>query len=160
MPTHERAIKELNSEDYILIEKEHKVLEKYLDDLKYACACSSLDKPESFKCCVHEKEASCQGRLPSFLFYAIDIASAHFDHEEKIMLNRPNVTEDYKYYRLHHQAHAEILQKLNALAEECLAVENKRHISDVYRDFHKKLSEIFEDHDQHFDDPFIASTQN
>lgn len=159
MATHAHAIKQLTSADYLLIEKEHKLLEKFLSDLENACACSKLDKLECQEKCGNEKEASCQGRLPSFLFYAIDIASAHFDHEEKIMLSRPHVTEEYKYFRLHHQAHEDILQNLNILVEQYLSLENLSNMADVYREFHKKLSNIFEEHDQLFDDPFIESTQ-
>ena len=159
MATHAHAIKQLTSADYLLIEKEHKLLEKFLSDLENACACSKLDKLECQEKCGNEKEASCQGRLPSFLFYAIDIASAHFDHEEKIMLSRPHVTEEYKYFRLHHQAHEDILQNLNILVEQYLSLENLSNIANVYREFHKKLSNIFEEHDQLFDDPFIESTQ-
>lgn len=160
MSMHDKAIKELTAADYLVIEKEHKLLNKFLNDLKYACSCSNLDESQSCKSCGHEKEASCQGRLPSFLFYAIDVASTHFDHEETIMLSRPHVTDEYEYFRAHRQEHERIIQKLNLLVEECFSLETQGNTPEIYRKFHKKLSDMFEEHDRLFDDPFIASTQH
>jgi len=89
----------------------------------------------------------------------IDLAAKHFDHEEKIMLSRPHVTKDYEYFRLHHQAHAEIMQKLNALVDQCFSLDKNTDTGTVYRQFHQTLSELFTLHDQAFDDPFIDSTK-
>lgn len=160
MSTHDQAIKKLSTEDYILIAKEHMLLEKFLDDLQEACACSRLSQPQGCEKCSSEQEASCQGRLPSFLIYAVDVASEHFDHEEKIMLARPHVTEEYEYFRKHRQAHEDILQQLNALVDECFALEDQGKTAEIYRQFHKRLCDIFDKHDRLFDDPFIESTQH
>lgn len=159
MSIHDQAIKALAPADYLMIEKEHQQLDKFLRDLKDACSCSKLDSRPDCKRCDHEMQTSCQGRLPSFLYYVIDLAANHFDHEEAIMLSRPHVTENYEYFRIHQQAHAGIMQQLNALVEECFALKDGVNTAEVYMRFYKKLSDIFEAHDKSFDDPFILSTK-
>jgi len=160
MSLHNQAVKELGVEDYLVIEEEHDLLQKFLVDLMNACACSNLKNLDSCATCNKEKQASCQGRLPSFLYYVIHLAAKHFDHEEKIMLSRPHVTWDYKYFQLHHQAHADIMEKLNSLVDKCFALEKLNNPANTYRQFHQTLSDIFEAHDLEFDDPFIESTQS
>lgn len=159
MSVHTKAIKELAPADYLIIEKEHAQLEKFLIDLRDACACSTLDKLPDCKACDHEKQTSCQGRLPSFLFYVIDLAANHFSHEESIMLSRPHVTEQYEYFRIHQQAHADIMQKLNALVDEYFSLGTQNSAAEIYIRFYKELSDLFEEHDRSFDDPFILSTK-
>ncbi|MDP1660259.1 MAG: hypothetical protein Q8L73_13040 [Methylotenera sp.] len=158
MLVHSQAIKELAPADYLIIENEHKLLEKYLGNLRDACACSNLDKLPDCQRCDHEQQTSCQGRLPSFLFHIIDLAGKHFDHEETIMLSRPHVTRDYEYFRSHQQAHADVMQKLHALSDECLLLRNQNNTAEIYSQFYEKLSSIFDEHDRNFDDPFIEST--
>lgn len=160
MAVHIQAIKALAPADYLLIEKEHALLENFLHALIDACACSSLDKTPDCKRCDHEMQSSCQGRLPSFLYYLIELAANHFEHEEAIMLNRPHVTEDTEYFRAHQQAHVAIMGQLNTLVEECLSLSNDHNPAEVYIRLYKQISNIFEAHDQAFDDPFILSTRN
>ena len=155
MLVHNVAINKLKAVDYLVIKKEHKQLEKYLIDLHDACACSHLD----CQTCAQAKHASCLGRLPSFLFHIIDLAGKHFDHEEKIMLSRPHVTKDYEYFSFHHQAHVDLLLKLQALSDEYLSMRNESYIGEIYRHFYEKLTDMFEEHDRLFDDPFIESTR-
>ena len=62
MVIHNQAIKELAPAEYRVIEKEHKLLEKYLSDLRDACGCSNLDQAPDCQACDHEKQASCQGQ--------------------------------------------------------------------------------------------------
>jgi hemerythrin len=159
MVLHHQAVKNLGTEDYLVIAKEHALLEKFLDDLRDACACCKLGEQVNCTTCDAEMRASCQGRLPSFLYYVIDLAAKHFDHEEKIMLSRPHVTKDYEYFRVHHQAHVEIMQKLNALIDQCFSLDENTDTGSVYRQFHQALSELFNQHDHAFDDPFIESTK-
>jgi len=159
MLVHNQAIKELSPADYLVNENKHKSLEKYLRDLLDACGCSKLDKTPNCQTCDHEKQASCQGRLHSFLFHITDLAAKHFDHEEIIMLSRPHVTEKYEYFRNHHQTHADILQKLHALDDECLSLRNKGNPPEIYRQFNEKISDLFVEHDRNFDDPFLQSTK-
>lgn len=159
MLIHNKAINLLSPADYLIIEKEHKLLEKYLSDLGDACSCSHLETLPDCQSCDHGKQTSCQGRLPSFLFHIIDLANEHFDHEETIMLSRPHVTVEYEYFRIHHQAHLDIIQKLQALVDECLSLRNQVSPAEIYRKFHEKISTMFEEHDQVFDDPFIESTK-
>ncbi len=159
MLAHDQAIKELAPADYLIIEKEHALLEKFLSDLHDTCDCSNLDKLPDCQSCGHEKMASCQGRLPSYLFYVIDLVTKHFDHEETIMLSRPHVTEVYEYFRIHRQAHEDILHRLNALVDKCFSQGNQSNTAEIYRQFHIKLSDMFEEHDNSFEDPFIQSTK-
>jgi len=159
MVIHNQAIKELAPADYLVIEQEHMLLEKYLSDLRDACGCSNLDKVPDCQACDHEKQASCHGRLHSFLFHISDLAAKHFDYEETIMLSRPHVTKEYEYFQNHHQAHADILQKLHALSEECLSLRNQSNPAEIYSQFYKTLTNLFEEHDRKFDDPFIESTK-
>lgn len=159
MITHNQAIKTLTPADYLIIEKEHLLFDKFLTDLRDTCACSNLNQLPDCHICEREKMTSCQGRLPSYLFYIFDLAARHFEHEEQIMLNRPHVTEEYEYFRLHHQAHQDIMEKLNALADKCFSLDNKSNPAETYRQFYKKLSDMFEEHDRAFDDPFIQSTK-
>lgn len=159
MPVHNKAIKGLSPEDYLVIEKEHKLLEKYLTNLRNACACSTVDKLADCPPCDHEQKVSCQGRLPSFLFYIIELAIKHFEHEESIMLNRPQTTKNKEYFRLHHRAHIDIVQTLQALIDESLSLRSEDNTPEIYRNFYDSISDIFEKHDQLFDAPFIKSTQ-
>jgi hemerythrin len=159
MSIHVEAIKALAADDYLIIEKEHQLLKKFLSDLKDACACSKQVELPDCNLCDHERQTSCQGRLPSFLHYVIDLAADHFDHEEAIMLSRPHVTEDYEYFRVHKLAHAEIMQELNDLVNECFALDRESNTAEVYIRFYERLSNIFEEHDRSFDDPFILSTK-
>ena len=159
MLLHDQAVKNLDHEDYLLIEKEHALLEQFLADLATACACAQIDAPSEHINCNPEKQASCQGRLPSYLYYVSDLGAKHFDHEEKIMLSRPHVTVDYAYFRQHRLAHVEILQNINDLVNKCVSLGKLGNTADIYQQFHRELSDMFAAHDRAFDDPFIASTQ-
>ena len=159
MLVHNKAIKELPLEDYLIIEKEHQLLEKYLTNLRDACDCSNLDKLPNYKICDVEKRSSCLGRLPSFLFHIIELAGMHFNDEETIMLSRPNVTWENEYFRAHQQAHTDIMQKLNELVEECLSVKNNSNVAETYVRLYETISDLFEKHDRFFDNPFIESTK-
>ncbi len=159
MSVHVRAIKALTPEDYQLIQREHELLEKFVHDLKHACVCSSLQTSPDCSRCDHEMQASCQGRLPSFLHYVMDLAASHFEHEEAIMLNRPGVSGESEYFLAHQRAHVDILDQLNALVEECFTLDKESNTAEVYVRFYQRLSALFEGHDRDFDDPFIRSTQ-
>jgi hemerythrin len=159
MLLHDPAVKNLGSKDYQLIGKEHDQLKQFLAELATACACARIDKSTEHSDCDPEKQASCQGRLPSYLYYVLDLAAKHFDHEEQIMLSRPHVTEDYPYFRLHRLAHVEILQNLNDLVDKCFSLDQTAKAAEIYQQFHQELSDMFAAHDRAFDDPFIESTQ-
>ena len=158
MLVHSKAINKLAPSDYAMIKREHKQLEKYLADLHDACACSLLpdyDAPD----CANEQQTSCQGRMPSFLFHIIDLAGRHFDHEESIMLSRPKISENNDYFRVHRQAHLDIMKNLQGLADNYFSVTKKSNTAEVYRLFYGKIAGIFDEHDSQFDDPFIESTK-
>ena len=151
-----QAIKNLAPADYFLIEEEHERLKSLLHDL-HDTSCN-LDNMLSCQSCSREKFASCRGHLPSFFHDLIDVAGKHFYHEESIMLSRPNVTEDYEYFRNHRQAHANIMRELDVIVSECSSLDKMEKTDESYRQFYKRLSDLFEEHDRSFDDPFIQST--
>jgi hemerythrin len=159
MLVHKNAIKKLSDADYLVIKKEHKQLEQYLNDLHDACACSHLYRSPDCRTCAQAKQNSCLGRLPSFLFHIIELAEKHFDHEEKIMLSRPHITNEYEYFSYHHQAHVNLMLRLQALSDEYLSMRNESYIGEIYRHFYEKITDMFEEHDRLFDDPFIESTR-
>ena len=155
MLLHNVAINKLTTADYLIIKNEHKELGKYLIDLRDACACRDL------KCqtCAQAKQAACLGRLPSFLFHIVELSEKHFDHEEKIMLNRPNNTNECEYFSYHHEAHVNLMLRLQALSYEYLSMKNENYIGEIYRLFYEKITDMFEEHDHLFDNPFIESTR-
>lgn len=156
MLIHDKAVKKLAVADYIMIEQEHEQLKRFLDDLQDTCRrLDTLFTQET----ASEQIATYRGRLPSFLFYVTELAAKHFSHEEAIMLTRPNVTVNDKYFRMHQQSHNEIMQKLDVLVDECFSLDAKVSIAEIYHQFHQKLSALFEEHDRAFDDPFIQSTK-
>jgi hemerythrin len=143
-------------EDYIQIENEHKQLNRFLSDLHDTCC--SLDNELDCKSCTREKVASCRGRFPSFLYRMLETTGTHYNHEESIMLARPNITEKNEYFRAHHQAHSDIIKAVKIIAEECKALEQQALTAEGYRLMHQKISTLFEEHDRSFDTPFIQST--
>jgi hemerythrin len=153
---HVQAIKNLAPADYSMIEKEHARLNRFLSDLRDTCC--NLDNQLGCQSCSSEKLASCRGRLPSFFFDIIDLVGKHFYNEESIMLSRPHVTVEYEYFRIHRQAHAKIMQELNAIVGESFSLAKQGNLSEGYRQFYKKVSVLLEEHDRSFDDPFIQST--
>jgi len=156
MLIHDKAVKKLAPADYVIIEKEHKELKKFLDDLQDTCQhLDSIVKQDAH----NDTTVTYKGRLPSFLHYVSELAAKHFSHEEAIMLSRPNITEENKYFRIHQQAHNNILQKLDVLVDECFLLDAQVNIAETYHQFHRKLLDVFEDHDRSFDDPFIQSTK-
>jgi hypothetical protein len=156
MLIHDKAVKRLAPADYIVIEEEHEQLKRFLDDLQDTCLrLDTLVTQET----ANDITTTYRGRLPSFLFYVTELASKHFSHEEAIMLSRPKVTDDDRYFRMHQQAHIEIIQKLDILVDECFSLDTQVSIAEIYRQFHQKLSALFEEHDRAFDDPFIQSTK-
>jgi len=158
MLVHSKAINKLAPSDFARIQKEHEQLEKYLADLRDACACSLLPDSE-VPACGKEQQTSCQGRMPSFLFHIIDLAGRHFDHEESIMLSRPTVSENNDYFRVHRQAHLDIMKNLQGLADRYFSNPKQSNTAQVYRLFYADIASLFAEHDRLFDDPFIESSK-
>lgn len=157
MPIHQNSIKTLSAEDYRQIEWEHARLERYLADLHETC--HNLNSQLGCDTCGSEKLASCHGRMHSFLHDLLDITGKHFVNEEKIMLSRPHVTEDYAYYREHHQAHLQIMKALKSITEQCGMLDRQGATAEAYRELFGQISALFEEHSRAFDDPFIQSTR-
>ena len=130
-----------------------------MSDLRDACACCNLDNLSDCQTCDHEKQTSCQGRLPSYLFDVIELAAKHFDLEETIMLSRPHVTENDEYFSMHQQAHADIMEKLNLQVDKYLPLGNQSNASELYIQFYKKLSDLFAEHNRSFKDPFFIQSR-
>lgn len=156
MVIHASAIKSLAPGDYAVIEDEHSRLHKFLSNLYTTCC--NIDNHLPCDSCTGEKHASCKGHLPSFFYDLLDLCGKHFFHEESIMLGRPHVTEEYEYFRLHRQAHQKIMRDLNRLVIECGSLGKQGNVAQSYRHLHKEISDLFEEHDRAFDDPFILST--
>jgi len=154
---HVQVIKKLALADYLHIEEEHPRLERLLHGLQETCC--NLDNLLSCQGCDSGKLASCRGRLPSYIHDLIDLVDMHFYHEESIMLSRPQVKAGYEHFRLHRQAHANIMRELNSMVSEYSSVDKLEKKYESYRKFYKKLSDLFEEHDRCFDDPFIQSTK-
>jgi len=157
MAIHVQSVSKLAPADYFLIEEEHARLKGLLHDLHDTCC--NLDNLLSCQSCSSEKFASCRGRLPSYIHDLIDLVDMHFYHEESIMLSRPQVTVKYEYFRIHKQAHDSIMQELNSIVGECFSLDKLEKTAEGYRHFYKRLSDLFEEHDRCFDDPFIQSTK-
>ena len=157
MAIHVQAIRKLAPADYLLIEEEHNRLGMLLRDLHGTCC--NLDNLLNCHGCDSAKLASCRGRLPSYIHDLIDIVDMHFYHEESIMLSRPQVTVGNEYFRIHKQAHDSIMQELKSIVGECSSLDKLEKTAEGYRHFYKKLSDLFEEHDRCFDDPFIQSTK-
>ncbi len=146
----------LAPDDYALIDTEHERLERLLSDIEDTCW--HLDSQHGCNSCSSLKFASCYGRLPSFLHDLIEITDKHFHHEESIMLSRPHVTEEYEYFRVHRQAHINIMLALRDVASDCVSLLQQKIIADGYRQLYRRVSNLFEDHEHAFDIPFIQST--
>ena len=152
-----QSVNKLTPADYLLIEEEHARLERLLRDLYDTCC--NLDNLLSCQGCSSAKLASCRGRLPSYIHDLIDLVDMHFYHEESIMLSRPQVTVGNEYFRIHKQAHDGIIKELKLIVGECSSLDKLEKTAEGYRHFYKKLSDLFEEHDRCFDDPFIQSTK-
>jgi len=75
------------------------------------------------------------------------------------MLKRPHVTTEYEYFRNHKQAHQTILLDLDQVVNTCRSFKQKGQTAEAYRVLHGHVSELFTEHDQSFDDPFMQSTR-
>ena len=155
---HKDQIEKLERPEYLLIEREHKQLVKYLTQLRDVCDFSKEEQLPPCTQCDSGKQSSCRGLLPSYLYDLIEVASKHFIHEEKVMLTRPHVTEDYKQFQMHRQAHNKIMQKLNGMVDKYFSQSNEANISQIYREFYRDISRLFAAHDIAFDDPFLKSS--
>jgi len=154
MVIHVQAINNLTPEDYILIQNEHAAIERYIADLRDTCC--NLENNLGCSSCSREKWGSCTGRLPSFLYDLIALVGRHFAHEETIMLSRPHVSDEYEYFRIHREAHSNLMQQLRVTVDECTRFEQGR-TAESYRHLYNRILQLFEEHDNTFDDPFIQS---
>lgn len=148
-------IKQLSPEEYKLIEDEHLRLHSCLKNLRSTCR--NLENQRSCLNCTREQVGTCQGRLVSFFYNIINIASNHFNHEESILLRQSRVTRKNDDFRRHQQAHNNILYELNAKVSQCAALDANGDTSEAYRQLYKKMSELFEEHALLLDGPHLQS---
>jgi hemerythrin len=149
--------KKLAPEEYKLIEDEHMRLHDSLINLRRTCR--NLDSQRSCQSCTREQVATCQGRLVSSFYNIINIATNHFNHEEAVMLRLSLVTNQYDDLRSHQQAHNKILSELNAKVSQCAALDEQGDTAEAYRQLHKKMSELFEEHARLLDSPFVQANR-
>lgn len=152
-----QEIKRLTPEEFKLIEDEHLRLHNSLENLRGTCR--NLDNQRGCECCTREQIATCQGRLISSFHNIINIATNHFNHEESIMLRLSRVTQEHGDFRSHQQAHNRILDELKAKVSHCALLDAQGDTSEAYRQLHKKMSELFEEHALFLDGPFVRSAQ-
>lgn len=155
MSSHVQNIKGISADDYKLIREEHERLDRFLQDLRDTCC--NLDNQLDCNSCSREKFASCHGRMYSFLYDLLDITDKHFYNEESIMLSRPHISEEYEYFRLHRQAHFNIMRSLKSIVDDCASLDERGITAEGYRQLYEKISTLFEEHGRLFDDPFIQS---
>lgn len=149
--------KKLTLEEYKLIQNEHSRLNGFLENLRNTCC--NLDNQRNCESCTSEQHATCQGRLVSSFHNIINSTANHFNHEESIMRRLSLVTEEYGDIQSHQQAHNKILEELNAKVSQCALLDARGDTSEAYRQLHKKMSELFEEHALLLDGPFIQSAQ-
>ncbi|BCK86794.1 hypothetical protein MIZ01_0560 [Sideroxyarcus emersonii] len=157
MALHVQAIRNLAPEDYLLIEEEHLRLHRFLENLRSTCR--NLNNQQNCQSCPREQLGTCRGRLASFFLNIIDISFNHFTHEESVMLRQGSVTEEHEDFRTHQQAHREILHALDTIISECASLDAQGKTAEAYRQLYRRLSEMFNEHDRLFDNPFIQSTK-
>ncbi len=150
-------VKQLAPAEYKLIEDEHLRLHDTLKNLRDTCC--NLDNQGSCQSCSREQLATCRGRLVSFCYNIINIATNHFNHEESIMRRLSLVTHKYEDFRIHQQVHNNILNELNAKVSQCALLDAQGKTSEAYRQLYKRMSELFEEHARLLDEPFIKSTR-
>lgn len=157
MVLHVHAVKQLAPEDYMLIEEEHLRLLRLLDNLRSTCR--NINRQDNCQSCTREQLATCRGRLVSFFHNVIDISINHFGHEESIMLRLEHTTKEHEDICNHQQAHRNILHALDTIVSECASLDAQGRTAEAYRQLYRRLSEIFNEHNRLFDDPFIQSAK-
>ena len=154
---HVHAFEGLSAEELKTINREHRQLSKYLDQLKSVCDYFNEEIAPPCHKCKSGKQASCQGVFPSYLYHIIEITSSHFIHEEQIMLNQKNLTKEYEQFQKHQKAHAKVMAKLHKMVDEYFADSQHIKMSQLYRNFYHDITKIFESHDKAFDNPFLKN---
>lgn len=150
-------VKQLAPAEYKLIEDEHLRLHISLTNIRSTCR--NLNNHDSCHSCSRERIATCQGRLVSSFYNIINIATNYFNHEEFIMHRLSLVTDEHDDFHIHQQAHNSILRELNAKVSQCASLDALGDTAEAYRQLHKRMSELFEEHARLLDGPFIKSTK-
>lgn len=154
MYNHFESNNRLSANDHHLIDQEHELLAKFLNDLRDTCA--NLDNQKGCDACSKEKFASCHGRMYSFLYDLLEISAKHFNHEEMVMLK--SATTDSEYFRAHQKDHMKIMSSLKEIVDTCATLDQQGITAEGYRRLYKTISNLFKNHNFSFDEPFIKST--
>jgi len=150
MGIHRQVIIRLSSEEYNLISKEHKELERYLEKLRDVCDFSKEPARPKCKDCTEAKFASCRGLVPSYLHYLYEVTFQHFSSEEKILLKK----EEKEKYLAHKNSHELILHHIDKLISNCVDSEKKIDPAKIYRDVYERTIKLFDAHEKIFDASF------
>lgn len=136
------------------IEDEHDHLESFLKDLVETC--TEFASATECNVCSREKSATCRGRLASFQFDFLDLIAEHIENEEEIMRKYLASPEDSQYFRGHQAEHMRLMNELrNKLMHESSQLSRQGRTVAAIRLLYEKLSEIFEEHANKFDNRLI-----
>lgn len=158
MAMHIQAIKNLFSEDYQLIEKEHLLLNEVINYLQGICC--NLNNQFGCQGCTREKHASCQGQLTSIIYNLTHLADLHLTQEMSIIRRRLHASADTGHFHSHHQAHANLTRELHEIFTGSVSLSKRGETAEGFRQLYKKMSELFALHDKMFDAPFVRQTES
>lgn len=147
MAIHHQVIIKLNAEEFAQISKEHKELEKYLEQLRDVCDFSKESNIAGCDNCSKEKLASCRGLLPSYLHYLHEVTFQHFKSEEKILAKK----EQKEIYLAHKNSHELILEHIDKLIATCVSNSKKIDPAKIYKDVYERTAKLFDAHEKIFD---------
>lgn len=156
MATTETEVTPLTEADRALIEAEHHRLEQMLNDLCSTC-CHFLSKLDCVHC-NHETMATCQGRLPSFLFDFHDFVSEHIDNEESIMEHTLPADEFGDYLKAHQKEHVQLLREVRDMIDDAYRLGRQGNVAAAIRQFHALITERFSEHARNFDSILLHAT--
>lgn len=133
--------------------EDHAELMRHLEHIRETC--TYIDSHDNCENCSREKHASCKGRLHSLLIYGIEIAEAHFTHEEAILLDGLAPETRTARFLAHLAAHEAILKKLDMVNTMSAELDKNVSTAEAYRNLHNQTSTILSEHERMFDQPSI-----
>lgn len=156
MTIHNKVIINLTAQEYALISKEHRELEKYLKQLRDVCDYSDQENTANCENCNEAKLASCKGLLPSYLHHLHEVTFQHFKSEEKILSRK----EQKEVFIAHRNSHEIILEHIDNLIAACINNSKKIEPARIYKDLYERTIKLFDAHEKIFDITFMPSLQN
>jgi len=147
---------ELSPSERHLIDEEHARLEQFLEDLRDTC--ENFGKQGNCFGCNRTQVATCQGRLNSFFYDFLDLVDAHFETEEKIMLGSLKASNEDDFFKKHQAEHARLMAEVKDLMRESSIFSQQGNPSEAIYRLENKLVELFGEHANAFDTPFLRAT--